>query len=106
MNPYAVIESGGKQHIVRAGEQITVEHLPSADGAAIELKPVLAFSDGNSLAVGRPHLANASVAATVVRHMRGPKLISFKQKRRKGYHRKKGHRQELTVLLINELKCV
>jgi large subunit ribosomal protein L21 len=71
----------------------------------MELKPVLAVSDGTTLTVGRPHLANVSVKAVVLEHIRGPKIVSFKMKRRKGYHRKKGHRQELTVLQIKSIKA-
>jgi len=104
MSAYAVIQTGGKQYLVRAQNTITVEHLPDPEGAAIEIKPVLAVSDGAKLTVGRPHVQNAAVSATVLKNIRGPKVISFKQKRRKGYRRKMGHRQELTVLSIKEIK--
>ncbi|MDO9540755.1 MAG: 50S ribosomal protein L21 [Kiritimatiellia bacterium] len=104
MNLYAVVATGGKQYLVHPEDTLQVELLRAEAGAEIELKPVLAVSDGTTLTVGRPHLENASVKAVVVKHIRGPKVISFKMKRRKGYHRKKGHRQELTVLQIKGIK--
>jgi large subunit ribosomal protein L21 len=104
MNAYAVIQTGGKQYLVRADEVVTVERLPQPEGTDIEIKPVLAASDGAKLTVGRPDLQNAAINATVLKHVRGPKVVSFKQKRRKGYRRKKGHRQELTVLKIKGIK--
>lgn len=103
MNFYAVIETGGKQYLVHPEDIFPVELLRAEAGAEIELKPVLAVSDGTTLTVGRPSVENASVKAVVVKHIRGPKIISFKMKRRKGYHRKKGHRQELTVLRIKSI---
>jgi large subunit ribosomal protein L21 len=103
MEAYAVVETGGKQYRVIEGSVIVVERLPAEAGAAIELDRVLALSDGTALKVGAPVLAGARIAATVVEHNRGPKVISFKQKRRKGYKRKIGHRQEHTVLKIGAL---
>ena len=104
MNAYAIIETGGKQHLVHQDDVFEVELLRAEAGSDIELKSVLAVSDGTTLTVGRPSVDNASVKAVVVKHIRGPKVISFKMKRRKGYRRKKGHRQELTVLKIKEIK--
>jgi len=104
MNAYAVIQTGGKQYLVHQDDVFQVELLRAEAGSEIELKPVLAVSDGTTLTVGRPSVENASVKAVVVKHIRGPKVISFKMKRRKGYHRKKGHRQELTVLKIKEIQ--
>ena len=104
MNVYAVIQTGGKQHLVHQDDVFQVELLRAEAGSEIELKPVLAVSDGTTLTIGRPSVENVSVKAVVIKHIRGPKVISFKMKRRKGYHRKKGHRQELTVLRIKEIK--
>jgi len=104
MNAYAVIESGGKQHLVCQEDVLEVERLRAEAGSEIDLKPVLAVSNGTNLTVGKPYIENASVKVLVVKHIRGPKVISFKMKRRKGYHRKIGHRQELTVLNIKEIK--
>lgn len=103
MKPYAVIETGGKQYRVETENVFQVERLGAKDGEKIELKPVLAISDGTSLTIGKPHLDEARVTAVVVKHMRGSKIVSFKMKRRKGYSRKIGHRQELTVLKIESI---
>lgn len=103
MKPYAVIETGGKQYRVSADDTLTIERLNAAVGAQVTLQPVLAVSDGATLTVGAPHLASARVSAVVLSHQRGPKVVSFKMKRRKGYHRKKGHRQEQTTVKIQAL---
>lgn len=103
MNAYAVVESGGKQYRVQAGETLNVELLDAEPGAKVEIKPVLACSNGTVLKLGKPDVADCKVTAEVVKHIRGPKLVSFKMKRRKGYSRKKGHRQELTVIKIEAI---
>lgn len=100
MKAYAVIECGGKQYRVQADDVVTVDRLAGDVGATIELKPVLAISDGATLTIGTPQVTTAKVTALIQNHIRGPKIFSFKKKRRKGYTRKKGHRQELTLLKI------
>lgn len=104
MKAYAAIESGGKQYLVKPGDILQVERLSANAGDKVSLQPVLALCDGTSLRVGNPRLADAKVAATVLRHLRGPKIVAYKQKRRKGYSRKKGHRQELTELKIEGIE--
>ena len=104
MEPYAVIETGGKQYRVKAGDTFRAERLTAEIGEEIELSPVLAASDGKQLEVGAPALADVKVKASVQDNIRGKKLISFKKKRRKGYSRKVGHRQELTVLKIASIE--
>lgn len=104
MKPYAVIETGGKQYRVTSGDRLEVEKLDAEQGENITITPVLAASNGDKLDIGRPDVSNTTVNATVVEHKRGNKVINFKKKRRKGYTRKKGHRQELTVLKIDEIK--
>lgn len=100
MDAYAVVETGGKQYRVKTGDTLAVEHLSAEVGDTVELAPVLALSDGESLTVGTPTVASAKVTASVVDQTRGDKVYSFKQKRRKGYSRKVGHRQDQTVLKI------
>ncbi len=100
MKPYAVIETGGKQYKVAEQDVVEVELMPVEPGATIELPSVLAVSNGEQTSFGRPLLETAKVSALVVKHKRGDKVVSFKKKRRKGYTRKIGHRQELTVLKI------
>ena len=104
MKAYAAIESGGKQYRVEPGDIFKVERLSNAVGEKLTLQPVFAFCNGTALTIGNPHVADAKVTATVLRHLRGPKLIAYKQKRRKGYSRKKGHRQELTELKIEGIQ--
>jgi len=103
MEAYAVVETGGKQYRVTAGDVLKVEKLDAEVGARLDLTAVLASSDGTTLRVGTPTLADAKIAASVVDHMRGPKVVSFKKKRRKGYSRKIGHRQDLTVIKIESI---
>ena len=100
MKTYAVVETGGKQYRVEPGQSIEVERLDAEIGAEIDALSVLAFSDGETIAVGTPTLEDHKVVFNVVIHKRGRKLFSFKKKRRKGYRRKVGHRQELTVLKV------
>lgn len=100
---YAVIETGGKQYRVAQGDTLDVERLDAEPGKPVTLDRVLLVG-GDKSAVGTPTVANAAVMADVVGHMRGPKVVAFKKKRRKGYHRTVGHRQELTRIKISEIK--
>lgn len=100
MEAYAVIETGGKQYRVQQGDILAVERLEAEAGNNLELDKVLAVSNGSELVIGKPYIPQASVTALVMEHIRGPKVYSFKKKRRKSYSRKVGHRQELTRLKI------
>jgi large subunit ribosomal protein L21 len=100
---FAIVKTGGKQYRVAPGDQIVVERIVGEVGAEVALEQVLAISDGDANAIGRPTLANASVRAKIVQQPRGTKVIVFKKKRRKNYRRKHGHRQELTVLRIEAI---
>jgi large subunit ribosomal protein L21 len=97
---FAIVKTGGKQYRVGPGDQIVVERIAGEVGAEVALDHVLAFSDGEISAVGTPIVAGASVRAKIVQQPRGTKVLVFKKKRRKNYRRKRGHRQELTVLRI------
>lgn len=103
MDAYAVIETGGKQYLVKNGAELKVEKLDAAAGDALTLGTVLAVSNGEALTLGAPEVAGAAVKATLLRHIRGPKVVSFKKKRRKGYARKQGHRQDLSVVRIESV---
>ncbi|MEI6807576.1 MAG: 50S ribosomal protein L21 [bacterium] len=100
MEAYAVVDTGGKQYLVKVGEQVSVELLAQGDAKQVTLDRVLALSDGKELKIGAPVIKGAKVTADVIRDYRSPKLVSFKKKRRKGYSRKIGHRQEQTMLKI------
>jgi len=104
MEAYAVVKTGGKQYRVIAGDSLQVDRLAAEVGAKIELTPVLAVSDGKALRIGAPEVKDAKVTAEVIKHMRGTKVVAFKKKRRKGYSKKIGHRQELTVLKIGSIQ--
>src|SRR5215470_15291614 len=101
---FAVIRTGGKQYKVAKDDVISVEKLPGEPGAVVELAEVLMIGDGAGTATGTPLLDGASVSATVVEQTRAAKIIVFKKKRRHNYRRKKGHRQQLTVLRIDEIR--
>jgi large subunit ribosomal protein L21 len=101
---YAVLETGSKQYRVVAGETLDIERLDVEAGQPYTFDRVLLVSNDGALSVGSPTVANATVVADVVEHLRGPKTIAFKMKRRKGYHRTVGHRQELTKVRIKEIK--
>ena len=101
---YAVLETGGKQYRVAPGDTLQVERLAVDAGQTHTFDRILLASNEGRVSVGSPTLPAAAVVADVVEHIRGPKLIAFKMKRRKGYHRKVGHRQELTVVRIKEIK--
>ena len=104
MEAYAVIETGGKQYRVRQGDVLDIELLTADEGASVEFD-VLAVSNGSELSIGTPVVAGAKVKASVVENLRGKKIFSFKKKRRKGYRRKIGHRQELTKIKVEEISA-
>jgi large subunit ribosomal protein L21 len=104
LNMYAVLETGSKQYRVSAGDKLEVERLAVDAGQAVTFDRVLLVSNEGKVTVGSPTVGNASVVADVVEHIRGEKKIAFKMKRRKGYHKTIGHRQELTVVQIKEIK--
>lgn len=101
---YAVIQTGGKQYRVAEGDTITVEKLPEQPGAKVTFTEVLLVGEGDSVRVGRPHVAGASVTGEILDQFKGDKVIAFKFKRRKGYHRTVGHRQQLTKVKISTIK--
>ncbi|MEA2607066.1 MAG: large subunit ribosomal protein [Chloroflexota bacterium] len=101
---YAVIETGGKQYRVEVGTELEVELLQAEPGDNIKLERILLVADGDSSTIGTPIVADAAVEAEVVRRDRGEKLISFKYRPKARSRVKKGHRQELMVLRITEVR--
>src|SRR5579862_4423383 len=99
---FAVIKTGGKQYRVAAEDVIKVERLKGDPGETISFGEVLLVG-GDSVTLGAPTVAGATVAAEVVEQGRGPKIIAFKKRRRKNSRRKRGHRQEFTLLRITEI---
>jgi large subunit ribosomal protein L21 len=101
----ATIKTQGRQFIVSEGDILVVTRYPNTEaGSTVEIHDVLAAGEGESFKVGRPNLAGASVSAKVLENKRGDKIIVFKKKKRKGYERKQGHRQELSVIKIESIK--
>ena len=101
---YAIVQVGGLQHRVSPGETIETNELPTSVGKQVTLDQVLLAQDGKALHVGRPVLKGAKVVCEVASHFRGPKVIAFKFRRRESYKKTKGHRQNLTRLLVKEIK--
>ena len=100
---YAIIRTQGKQHQIVAGQRLTVDRLPQEAGQDVTLGDVLLMRKGDQISVGTPTVAGAAVKAQVLRHLRGPKLIIFKKRPKKGYKKTNGHRQELTELVVKEI---
>lgn len=101
---YAVIETGGKQYRVAAGDTIEVERLRVEKGDKVEIDRVLMVAGDTGISIGAPVVDGAKVVATVAEHLRGPKIVVFKMKAKKRYRRKTGHRQELTRLKIDAIE--
>jgi large subunit ribosomal protein L21 len=100
---YAVVKTGGKQYRVSPGDSIEVEKLPYEVGEQIELDQVLLVANGSGTKIGRPLVEGATVKATVIRQLKGRKIIVFKFRSSKRYRRKRGHRQHYTRLRIDEI---
>jgi large subunit ribosomal protein L21 len=100
---YAVIKTGGKQYRVAPGEKIKIEQIPADVGSQITLDQVLMVGEGESVKVGNPLVAGATVTATVVSHGRGEKVRIFKLRRRKHYQRTQGHRQNYTEIRVDAI---
>lgn len=100
---YAVVKTGGKQYKVTTGEVLKVEKLNAEVGSEVELPDVLMVIKDDDIQVGTPVIENASVKAKVLEHGKAKKVIVFKKKRRKGYKKKRGHRQHFTTIEIQDI---
>ncbi len=101
---YAIVETGGFQFHVQDRGVVEVPRLSAPAGKTVTLDRVLMFVDGDQVKIGQPTVEGALVEAKVLKHTLGEKIIVYKQKRRKNYRRKRGHRQHLTQLEITGLK--
>jgi large subunit ribosomal protein L21 len=100
----ATIKTQGKQFSVSEGDILIVDRYPKTEtGSTVEINEVLAAGEGENFRVGTPFLAGASVTAKVLENKRGKKIIVFRKKKRKGMERKRGHRQELSVIKIESI---
>ena len=102
---YAVLETGSKQYRVAAGDKLEIERLEVEAGKPVTFDRVLLVNKDGKVSVGAPTVTGATVTADVVSHIRGEKKLTFKMKRRKGYHKTIGHRQELTVVQIKTINA-
>ena len=98
---YAIVEIAGQQVKVQKDRYFYVNKLDAETGAALTFDKVLLVDNGGDVSVGVPTVSGASVTATVLEHVKGEKIIVFKKKRRKGYRKKNGHRQQYTKIMIN-----
>jgi large subunit ribosomal protein L21 len=101
---FAVIKAQGKQYKVAQGDELTIDRLAGEKGSKVALGEVLMLVDGGKATVGKPVLSGAKVEAEIVDHSRGDKIKVFKKRRRKNYHRTRGHRQDLTTVKITSIK--
>jgi large subunit ribosomal protein L21 len=102
---YAVLETGSKQYRVAAGDVLQIERLNADPGQTFTFDRVLMINNDGQVTIGAPTVASATVVADVVEHIRGEKKVAFKMKRRKGYHKTVGHRQDLTIVKIKEINA-
>jgi large subunit ribosomal protein L21 len=100
---FAVIKSGGRQYKVSVGQTLEVNRLPIEEGTQFQIGEVLLISDADHSFIGSPFVENSAVVATVKAQTRGKKLIVFKYKSKKRYRHRRGHRQELTLLSIDDI---
>jgi len=101
---YAIVNIAGQQFKVAKDQHLFVHRLQGDEGASIEFDNVLLAEDGGKFKVGMPTLKGAVVSAKIVSHLKGEKVIVFKKKRRKGYKKKNGHRQQFTKIQITSIK--
>jgi large subunit ribosomal protein L21 len=101
---YAVIRSGGKQYRVSQGGSLRVEKLPGEVGSSITLDDVLMIGGDGDVKIGTPKVDGAQITGTIVAQGRGQKIRVFKMKRRKGYRRSQGHRQDYTEIRVDEIR--
>ena len=101
---FAVIKAQGKQFKVAQGDKLTIDRLAGEKGSKVSLGEVLMLVDGAKATVGKPVLSGAKVEAEILDHSRGDKIKVFKKRRRKNYHRTRGHRQDLTTVKITSIK--
>ncbi len=101
---YAILASGGKQYRINEGELLKVEKIPGDVGNSVSFDKVLMFSDGENVNIGQPFLDNVVVNGHIIQQEKARKIIVFKYKKRKRYRKKQGHRQQLTAIMIDNIK--
>jgi large subunit ribosomal protein L21 len=102
---YAIVDIAGQQFKVQKDQKIYVHRLQAEEGSSMSFDKVMLIDNDGKVTIGTPLIDGASVKATVLKHMRGDKVIVFKKKRRKGYQKSNGHRQDLTHIHIEEISA-
>ena len=102
---YAIVEIAGQQFKVERGNKVYVHRLDANEGAKVEFDKVFLIENDGKISIGSPTVDGAKVAATVIEHVKGDKVIVFRKKRRKGYKKKNGHRQSFTAITIKDIKA-
>ena len=102
---YAIVTIAGQQFKVQKDQSLFVHRLEGNEGDAMEFGEVLLIDNEGIVTVGNPTVKNASVSATIVEHAKGDKVIIFKKKRRKGYQKRTGHRQQFTKIMVDDIKA-
>jgi large subunit ribosomal protein L21 len=100
---YAILQSGGKQYRAEEGQVIEVDRLAADEGSTVELEEVLLLVDGDKTQVGAPLVSGAHIKASVLEHIRGPKILVFKYKAKMRYRVRQGHRQDYTRLRVERI---
>ncbi len=101
---YAVIKTGGKQYRVESGDEVKVEKLNGEVGDTVTFKDVLLISDQESFRLGKPFIEDSKVIGRITRHAKDKKVLVFKYKKRQNYKRKRGHRQQFTLVRIENIE--
>lgn len=101
---FAIIETGGKQYQVTEGRYVDVELLENEKDSKVVFEKIIMLVNGKKSKVGQPYVKNASVEGTIVKHDKTKKVIVFKQRAKKGYRKKNGHRQNYTRVMINKIR--
>lgn len=101
---YAIVETGGKQYQVEEGRYVDVELLEGQADSSVVFDKVVMIVNGKKSKVGQPYVANAKAEGTIVKHDKAKKVIVYKQRPKKGYRVKRGHRQEFTRVMINKIR--
>jgi large subunit ribosomal protein L21 len=100
---YAIVEIAGQQFKVEQNDQIFVHRLEGDPGTKIEFNQVLLLDNDGKIIIGKPLVEGSSISGTIVEHVRGDKVVIFKKKRRKGYEKESGHRQDFSKVLIENI---
>ena len=101
---YAIVEVAGRQWRVEPGSRLTVNRVTTEVGAHHVVERVLLASDGKSVQIGKPYCAGAKVLCEVLEHGKGPKVLTYKYRRRENFRKTRGHRQPLTRLLVKDIQ--